>query len=185
MFGILASCFPRAASAISRFRAATHAASATEFALLTPFFLGTFIAIFETSLYLFAQQTLQNAASSAGRLLMTGQVQNSSMTQAQFTNQICPLIQPLLNCSNLMVDVENYGSFIGANTSAPTLTFNAQGQVNNSWAYSPGTPGQVMVVRLIYQWPVVGALLGFNIANLSNGNAEVMGVSAFRVEPYQ
>jgi Flp pilus assembly protein TadG len=174
----------RSASVISRFCAASRATSAIEFALLAPLFLGTLIAIFETAIFLFAQQTLQTAAADAGRLIMTGQVQNSGMTQAQFASAICPMIQPLFNCSNLMVDVANYSSFIGANTAEPTLTYNAQGQVNNTWSYAPGTPGQVMVVRLIYQWPVVSGLLGFALANLQNGYAEIMGVSAFRVEPY-
>ena len=169
---------------ISRFWAASRATSAIEFALLAPLFLGTLIAIFETAIFLFAQQTLQTAAADAGRLIMTGQVQNAGMTQAQYANAICPMIQPLFNCSNLMVDVANYSSFIGANTAEPTLTYNAQGQVNNTWSYAPGTPGQVMVVRLIYQWPVVSGLLGFALANLQNGYAEMMGVSAFRVEPY-
>jgi hypothetical protein len=41
-----------------------------------------------------------------------------------------------------------------------------------------------MVVQLIYAWPVVTAPLGFNISNLPNNQAQLMGVSAFRVEPY-
>jgi Flp pilus assembly protein TadG len=180
MFANLRRCM----TVISRFWAAPHATSVAEFALLAPLFLGTLIAIFETGIFLFAQQTLQTAAANAGRLIMTGQVQNSGMTQTQFSNAICPMVQSLFNCSNLMVDVANYSSFVGANTSEPTLTYNAQGQVNNSWSYAPGTPGQVMVVRLIYQWPVVSGLLGFALANLQNGYAEMMGVSAFRVEPY-
>jgi hypothetical protein len=64
------------------------------------------------------------------------------------------------------------------------LTFNAQGAVTNTWSYSPGTPGAVMVVRLIYQWPVIGGPLGFKLANLTTGAAEMMGITAFRVEPY-
>jgi len=83
-----------------------------------------------------------------------------------------------------MVNVQSYSSFASANASEPTLTYNGQGQVTNSWSYSPGTPGQVMVVQLIYQWSVVNGPLGFVLSNLPNGSAEVMGVTAFRVEPY-
>ena len=67
---------------------------------------------------------------------------------------------------------------------APTLTFNSQGQVTNTWSYDTGTPGQVMVVQLIYQWPIVSGPLGYVLPNLGNGHVEMMGVSAFRVEPY-
>ena len=41
-----------------------------------------------------------------------------------------------------------------------------------------------MVVQLIYQWPIVSGLLGSVLPNNANGNAEMMGVTAFRVEPY-
>jgi hypothetical protein len=54
----------------------------------------------------------------------------------------------------------------------------------NTWAYSPGSPGQIMVVQLVYPWSVVSGPLGFTLANLPNNAAEMMGVSAFRVEPY-
>jgi hypothetical protein len=80
--------------------------------------------------------------------------------------------------------VQTYASFAAANTSAPTLTFNAQGQVTNTWAYDPGTQNDIMVVQLVYPWSVVGGLLGFTLSNLPIGAAELMGVTSFRVEPY-
>jgi Flp pilus assembly protein TadG len=148
--------------------------------MITPIFLATLIAVFETAIFLFAQQNLQNAAMQAGRLLMTGQVQNGGMTQSDFNKAICPMIQSLFNCSQLIVDVQSYPSFSGANAGKPTPADIA----NNTWAYNPGTPGQVVVVRLIYKWSVVNGPLGFTLANLPNNAAEMMGVSAFRVEPF-
>jgi Flp pilus assembly protein TadG len=175
--------------AITRFSRAAGGASAFEFALIATPLLATVIAIFETAIYLLAQQTLENAAQTAGRILLTGQGQNSGMTQSQFTSAICPMIQPLFKCASLMVDVQSYSSFASANTSEPTLTYNGQGQVTNSWSYNPGgcvteLTQNIIVVRLIYQWPVIGGPLGFTLANLANGNSELMGVTAFRVEPF-
>lgn len=184
MLRIIFTSISRRPGRISRFYRAQHGTSAAEFALIAPLLLATVIAAFETSIFLFAQQALQNAAVAAGRLFLTGQGQNSGITQTQLTNTICPLIQPLFNCSSLIVNVQSYASFSSASASAPQLTFNAQGQVTNSWSFDLGTPGQVMVVQLIYQWPVVGGPLGFSLANLGNGTAEIMGVSSFRVEPY-
>jgi len=166
-----------------RFYRARQGATAVEFALIAPFLLATLVAVLQTAVFLFAQQTLQNAAVEAGRLFMTGQAQNSSLTQTQFTNDVCPMIQPLFTCSKLIVVVQNYTDFASASTAAPTL-YNAQGQLNTNWSYNPGTPGQVMVVQLVYQWSVVGGPLGFVLSNLPNNAAEVMGVTAFRVEPY-
>jgi Flp pilus assembly protein TadG len=142
------------------------------------------IAILETTLFLFAQQNLQTAVMQAGRLFMTGSAQNSAMTQSQFLNTVCPTVQALFNCNNLMINVQSYQDFASANASAPTLTYNGQAQVTNNWSYSPGAPGQVMVVQLIYQWPVISGPLGFSLSNLPGSAIEMMGVTAFRVEPY-
>jgi Flp pilus assembly protein TadG len=172
------------AKACVRFGAARRGATAVEFALVAPVLIALLVAIFEVTTYLFAQQTLQNAAVSAGRLIMTGQVQNSNMTQSQFASTVCPMVSAVFNCSNLMINVQNYNNFSGASTGEPTLTYNANGTVSNTWSYNPGTPGQVMVVQLIYQWPIVAGPFGYVLSNLGNGTTEMMGISAFRVEPY-
>lgn len=169
---------------VSRFCVARNGATAVEFALIAPAFLATLIAVLETTLFLFAQATLQSAAAAAGRLFMTGQAQNSNLTEAQLVADVCPMMQALFTCDNLMVNVQAYSNFSGANASTPTLTYNAQGQVTNTWSYDVGTPGQVMVVQLIYQWPILGGPLGYVLSNLGNGTTEMMGVTAFRVEPY-
>lgn len=184
MFRNLRTYFRRLIREIPRFARTRGGATAVEFALVAPPFLATLIAIFEVTIYLFAQQVLQNAAVEAGRLFMTGQAQNANTTQSQFESDICPMIQAVFTCSALMVNVQEYSDFASANTSEPTLTFNAQGQVTNTWSYNPGTPGEVMVVQLIYQWPIVAGPFGYVFSSLGNGHTEMMGVSAFRVEPY-
>jgi Flp pilus assembly protein TadG len=184
MFRSLPRYFRRLTREVSCFARARRGATAVEFALIVPPFLATLIAILEVTLYLFAQQVLQNAAVEAGRLFMTGKAQNAGTTQSQFATEICPMIQALFTCSALMVNVQDYSDFASANASEPTLTFNGQGQVTNTWSYNPGTPGQVMVVQLVYQWPIVSGPLGYVLSSLGNGHTEIMGVSAFRVEPY-
>jgi Flp pilus assembly protein TadG len=179
-----ATYFQRLRRAIGRFTRTTGGATAVEFAIIAPPFLATLLAIFEVTIFLFAQQVLQNAAVESGRLFMTGQAQNSSTTQSQFQTAVCPMVSALFNCNSLMVNVQTYSTFSGASAAAPTLTFDGHGNVTNTWSYSPGTPGQVMVVQLIYQWPIVNIPLGSVLPNLGNGHAEMMGVSAFRVEPY-
>jgi hypothetical protein len=80
--------------------------------------------------------------------------------------------------------VQAASDFGSVSASAPTLTYNANGTVSNTWSYTPGSPGQVMVVQLIYQWPLFGMPLGQVLPSLGNGTTEMMGVTAFRVEPY-
>jgi Flp pilus assembly protein TadG len=174
----------RCSRRIERFRLERKASTAIEFAMLAPIFIGLLISVLETGIFFLAQQNLQAAAVKAGRLYLTGQAQGSSMTQSQLVTAICPSIQALFTCGNLMVDLQTYNSFSNANTSAPTLTYNAQGVVTNTWAYSPGTSGQIMVVRLLYQWPLISGPFVMILPNLGNGTSLVMGVTAFRVEPY-
>jgi Flp pilus assembly protein TadG len=156
---------------------------AVEFAIVAPIFIAVLIAVLQTAFFLFAQQSLQNAATQAGRLFMTGQAQGDS--QSTFRNLICTTYLPsIFNCSNLVIVVQSASSFAAANTSAPALYSNGQPLPVTSFAYSPGAPGQVMVVQLVYPWSVFGGPLGFSLANLPNGAALMMGVSAFRVEPF-
>lgn len=184
MFRILAKYSRRRARDISRFWGARQGVTVVEFALIAPAFLGLLIAMFETAIFLFAQMVLQDAAVQVGRYFLTGQAQNGNWTASTIQTKICPTIQALFTCSSVIVIVQTYSSFASAiNTSAPAL-YNGSGQPITSFTYDPGTPGEIMVVQLVYQWSVVSGPLGFVLSNLPNGAAELMGVTAFRVEPY-
>lgn len=172
----------------SRFGSAHGGATAVEFAMIAPALLAMVIAILEVMYFLFAQQTLQTAAMEAGRMFMTNQgPAKANMVDANGrlvnSSSVCNIIQPLLSCGLVMVDIKPYQQYTGADTSMPTLTYDAQGNVSNSWSFTAGTPGQVVIIRLIYQLSTVRGPLGFVLSNLGNGKMEVMGVTAIRVEP--
>ena len=168
--------------ALARFARARGGATAVEFALIAPAFIALVIAIFQVAVYIFVQQSLQNAALSAGRLFLTGQAQTWSQTT--FKNYVCTNLLPtMFNCNSLIVSVQTYQSFAAANTTAPAL-YDANGNPITTWPYTVGTQNQIMVVQLVYPWSVVSGPLGFTIANLPNNAAEMMGIAAFRVEPY-
>ena len=182
MLRILAKYSRRRARDICRFCRARQAATAVEFALIAPAFFALLIAIFQTTFFLFAQMALQDAAMEAGRYFLTGQAQNNNWTASNIQSKVCPMIQALMTCANVVVVVQTASSFSAANTSAPALY--SGGQPITSFTYDPGTPGEVMVVQLVYQWSSVGGPLGFVLSNLPSGAAEIVGTSAFRVEPY-
>lgn len=184
MVGKLAGLFRSGARSAARFCRAERAATAVEFALIAPVFLATLIAVLQVCIYLFAQMVIQNAAVQAGRYFMTGQAQSNGWTASTIVSKVCPTA--LFTCSNMYIAVQNYSSFAAANTSAPSMYgSNGQSLTQSSYAYDAGSSGDVMVVQLVYAWPVVGAPLGFSLSNLPNSAAELMGVTAFRVEPYQ
>lgn len=155
-----------------------------EFALVAAPFLALLVALFQTALVFFAGRVLDETTEQASRYIMTGQAQQSSMTQAQFATYVCQNTFALFNCNNFMINVQNYNSFSSATTATPTLTFDAQGHVSNSWSYNPGNAGDIVVVQVMYQWPIVLGPLGFNLSNLANGNRLLISTAAFKNEPY-
>jgi Flp pilus assembly protein TadG len=178
----LAKCLRHCARDLRRFGAARQGATAVEFALIAPAFIATLFAIIQTTLYLFAQQTLQTAAVQAGRLIMTGSAQTSGLTASQFQNDVCPLVSAVFTCGNLVINVQNYSSFSSASTAAPAVY--SSGSTLSSGSYSLGTQGEIMVVQISYPWPVFGIPIGSVLSNTGYGTTQMMGVSAFRVEPY-
>jgi len=159
-------------------------AAAVEFALVAAPFLALLFAIIETALIFFANQTLETTVADASRLIMTGQAQNQSFDQTKFQNAVCARVSTLFNCSSIMVDVRTYTNFSSTNTSMP---IDQNGNLQNNFTYQPGTAGDIVVVRLMYQWPVYVSLLGLSksLSNMSNGQDLMMATAAFRNEPYQ
>jgi Flp pilus assembly protein TadG len=158
-------------------------ASAVEFALVgLPVFAILFAAL-QAAILLMAQEELETAVEKAGRLVLTGQVMNAGTTQAQFATDVCGYVSAIFNCNNLMINMQTADAFDDVNPTAPTLTFGSNGQVTNTWSYNPGNPGSIVVLQVMYQWPVFGNLLGFNLSNLPNGNHLLVGTSVFKNEP--
>lgn len=160
-------------------------ASAVEFAMVAAPFLGLLIGIIQTFVVFFAGLQLEVIVNKTSRMILTGQAQDANMSQAAFAQALCKNIGVLFTCSKLMINVQAYSSFAAASTTAPTLTFNAQGQVTNTWNFVPGSPGQIVVVQVMYQWPVMLGPLGFNLSSLANGNRLLMATAAFKNEPYK
>ena len=104
----------------------------------------------------------------AGRYFLTGQAQNGNWTASNIQSKVCPRVQALMTCANVIVVVQTASSFSAANTSAPALYSNDQ--PITSFTYDPGTPGEVMVVQLVYKWSVVGGPLGFVLSIALLGN---------------
>ena len=113
----------------------------------------------------------------------------------------------MFNCANnLYVDVRNYPNYAIVPPPSPT---NANGTLNTgSYLFSPGGPGDIVIVRLIYQWPVIAAQIGFcnpgdivvvrliyqwpiivpalavGLVNSANNTNTLIATVAFRNEPY-
>jgi len=145
-----------------------------------PFFT-LVLAILETTAVFFASTTLENAVNDAARKIRTGEVQVNNMDAAQFRQLICDEIDVFLKCDSLVVDVRSFGQF-------DTVTFppplNADGTLKNDQQFSPGTAGDVVLVRAFYTWPVMTPLIGATLSNMANNERLISAASAFRNEPF-
>lgn len=167
-----------------RFVRNSDGAAAVEFAMVALPLFAIIFASLQAALVLLAEQELNYATDEAARLVMTGQVSSTSgqsgyLTQAQFTQKVCSFLPALFNCSNIMVNMQSASSFSSMSTSAPSYTTIQQ----NKWAYSTGSPNTTMILQVMYEWPVFGSLMNFNLANLGNGTRLLMATSAFKNEP--
>jgi Flp pilus assembly protein TadG len=167
----------------------SNGATAVEFALIAVPFLALIAGLIQTFLIFFAQSVLQNAVRASARQILTGQVQTADASlspaaaMAAFHQTVCNNSAVLFTCNNVMVDVQVANNWSSANTSMPTLTYNSDGSVGNTWQFNPGTAGDIVVVRVMYLWPVFFGPLAYNWGNQANGSREIMASAAFQNEP--
>jgi Flp pilus assembly protein TadG len=156
--------------------------AAVEFGMVAAPFLALLFAIAETAIVFFAGQTLETAAADSARLIMTGQAQAQAFDAAAFKNAVCSRIYALFDCHNgLYVDVRTFKSFASVTMPSPV---DAHGNFQNNFTYQPGGPGDIVVVRLFYQYPVYLSLPELNLSNMSGGKRLLAATAAFRNEPY-
>lgn len=170
------------ASMLRRFSRNRRGSAAVEFALVAPIFFGLLFAILELAMVFFASQVLETVTQDSARVIMTGQAQNASFTQAQFKNLVCSNVVAMFDCVNgISIDVQSYSAFASINIADPIDASKNFVPPNN---YLPGGPGDVVVVRLFYQWPVFVTGFGFNLANVGTNRRLLTATAAFQNEPY-
>jgi Flp pilus assembly protein TadG len=167
---------------LRRFRRNGDGSAVVEFALVAPMFLALLFAIIETALMFFASQVLETVTQDSARVIMTGQAQNASYTQAQFKSLVCTKVVALFDCVNgITVDVQSYTQFSNVNVANP---IDASKNFTNPSNYNPGGPGDIVVVRVFYQWPILVTRFGYDISNLAGGKRLLSATAAFQNEPY-
>ena len=170
------------ANILRRFRRNRRGSAAVEFALVAPIFFAVLFAIIELALVFFASQILETVTQDTSRLIMTGQAQNASYTQASFKDAVCAKLTVMFDCVNgISIDVQSYTAFANANIVDPIDSSKNFVAPNN---YLPGGPGDVVVVRLFYKWPLFVTGLGFNPANIAGNKRLLTATAAFQNEPY-
>jgi Flp pilus assembly protein TadG len=169
--------------ALKGFARNRRGAAAVEFALLMIPFITLALGAVQTAVVFFMDQVLQTAAKQASRQLMIGAAQSAGMTQAQFVRSVCGYASSF-SCANLMVDVESGTDFSSLSTAPLTISYNAQGAPTNAWSYSPGNPGDTVILRVMYDWPIFGGPFAPFLVNQSNGTRLLVATVVWKNEPF-
>jgi Flp pilus assembly protein TadG len=183
-----------------------------EFALIAPAFVALLLATLNFLLIYVAQEMLETTAESAGRLLLTGTAQASTLTNGHvgmtaddFKNAICngttgvnargetvtipKLLPPMLTCSRLTVNVTVANTYNVAGTASPTFTYDSAGKITSTgtgYTAQSGGNGQnrILVLQIIYLWPTGTGPLGLDLTNQPNSNRMLVATSVFTTEDY-
>ena len=151
--------------------------------IATPFFALLFGTI-ELALIFLVSSSLENATAQAARTIRTGQLQTGgAATAAAFKTAICNNFGWLQSdcTTNLSVDVRTFTTFASVTAPQPVTNgvFNA-----GALTFSPGGPGDIVVVRAYYQWPLIAPLMDQALQQLNGGKFLITSTAAFRNEPY-
>lgn len=160
-------------------------ATAVEFALVAgPFFLMMF-AILELGLVFITDSVLENAMMESGRLIRTGQADDSTIDAAEFKEEFCSRMSIFeSDCADRAhIDVTEIPQF-----SDPTLADpleNGESFDESKLGYDIGEPGSLMVVRIWYEQPLITPFLSKALSKLEDGKMLMTSTTAFRNEPYR
>lgn len=145
-----------------------------------PFCLMIF-SILELGLVFVLDSVLDNATAETGRLVRTGQAEAASMTPEQFRTSVCSRMSVFSGgcAARLTIDVREIPQFA---TVPPDPM--ADGTFDDSvLAYSNGSPGDLILVRVWYKHPLVTPFLAQGLSRLNDGTARLTATTAFRNEP--
>jgi len=167
-------------SLLRRFWRSNSGVNAIEFAFVVPFVVAILLATIQISVVFIAQAYLATISESAMRVVLTNQA--GGMTRNDFKNAVCAKVSTLFDCNSLIIDLEPAPTSAAA-MAAAMPQFDASGNLKNATSYTlAGAPAKMLLV-VMYQWPVVGGPLGFNLGNMGNGTLLLVSTQVFQIEP--
>ena len=170
--------------AFRRYSRDDQGVTAIEFAMVgLPFFM-LVLGILEFGLAFFVNRIVDNAVLEASRLVRTGQGQAFSVNT--FRDKLCQSM-PVLPCNagKVQVKVEKIKSFGTAGTNFDKLPpmLDKDGKPTGD-QYDPNIGrSEIVVVRVIYRWPMFSSFLNFGAGD-GSGERKLYSTHIFRTEPW-
>jgi Flp pilus assembly protein TadG len=159
-------------------------AAAVEFALIMTPLIAILLLCIQAFIVFWLDSEIQSIAQRAARQVMTGAVQDAGMSQPTFVQMVQGLAPAPFQGPSVMVDVRSASSYAALDVTPPVPTYNAQGQPTNM-SFSPGAAGDIVILRVMYVWPIYGGPLAVGLANQGTTTRLLTGTAVFKNEPYQ
>ena len=158
------------------FRRSEEGATALEFALVAPMVITLLVATIQIGVLGLMSANLDAAVMSTARKIRTGQSDRPSGA-AEFKDAICAdMVDGLDTCrGRLAISVQKVADFSSAEAVA---------NVAPTGQYDMGGPGEIVLVRATYRWPLLLPMYagGFKLSGPTE--AVIDARAAFRNEPY-
>ncbi len=159
--------------------------TAIEFSLMAAPFMLIVIGIIELSLVYVANSLLMGGVEDVARQIRTGQLQTADDPQQAFHDAFCKTSGILIDCNNIQYEVETIATFADADLSPPSADdFDDQGNFKTPPPFEPGSSGSLIMVRVLYFYPLVTPLIGQFFSDLPGNKKLMMGTLVFQNEPY-
>jgi len=159
--------------------------TAVEFALVSLPLFALIMGTVELAMVILVTTSLDTATETASRMIRTGEFQSSAQnTRADFKALVCGRMSWLsAQCgANLIVEVQVFNDFQTLAANQPVAAANFRNGTPAT-CFSTGQPGDIVLARAYYSWPLVAPLLTF-MDNVGNGRRLITFATAFRNEPY-
>ena len=171
----------RTRRASRRFALARAGSAALQFALVAPPFFLMMLGIIETGGLMFVSTHLEGAVNDAARQIRTGNVQGAADPIAAFRGILCAELVVAVQCdSRMVIDVRPFNQFQSV---AFTPYYDQNGQPSGN-VFSPGNAGDIVLVRVAYNWNIMTPLLGQYLGDGGTNRKLIEAAGAFRNEPY-
>lgn len=181
---IPAATAPRTRGIARRFRRDTRGAVAIEFTLLAIPFCMLVFAILESCISFASQQVMANATDDVARLLRTGQIKATEMSEDKLVTRICDELSVIAsNCkANIVVDLREFPTFADAAKERINIV---NGELDTTgFAVKPGKSMTKNMLRVFYKWPVMTDLMRQSMSNLNDGRTLHFASVTWQNEPF-
>ncbi len=161
-----------------------------EFAIVSPIFLMMMFSLFEVGWFYYVGSIVDASVADASRLIETGQIQKSGLTDAQkeaaVFDAVCDVLKSFGDCATrLTVDVQTYGSFAALDAASDAaVCANATPAELATLQFTPGSDLDIVRVRICFLYSTVNPAIGMNLSESGSGRRRLVTQSIFRNEPY-